>query len=75
MPATSIGALSAALSYLLRDAGFVVQIALFCSSGWFALPVSKGDGGILITVVPALIHLVCEKQIKDLYSCTHNYQS
>lgn len=75
MPATSICALSAALSNSLRDAGFVVQIALFCSSRWFALSVSKSDGGILITIVPDLIYLVYEKQIKDLYSCTDNYQS
>lgn len=64
MPATSICALPAALSYSLRDAGFVVQIALFCSSRWFALSVSKGDGGILITIVPALIYLVCESKSK-----------
>lgn len=75
MPATSICALSAALSYSLRDAGFVVQIALFCPSRWFALSVSKGDGGIIVTAVPALICVVCEKQIKDFYSCTDNYQS
>lgn len=75
MPATSICALSAALPYSLRDAGFVVQIALFRSSRRFALSVSKGDGGILTTVVPALIYMVCEKQVKDLYSCTDSYQS
>lgn len=75
MPAPSICALSAALSHSLRDAGAVVQIALFCSSRWFAVSVSKGDGGILVTLVPALICLVCEKEIKDFYSCTDNYQS
>lgn len=64
MPATSICALSAALPYSLRDAGLVVQIALFCSSRWFALSVSKGDGGILITIVPAFISLVWERKWK-----------
>lgn len=64
MPAPSICALSAALSHSLRDAGVVVQIALFRPSRWFALSVSKGDGGILITIVPAFIYLLCEKQIK-----------
>lgn len=73
MPATSICALSAALSYSLRDAGFVVQIALLCSPRWFALSVSKGDGGILVTIVPALISLMWGKEMKDLYSCTDNY--
>lgn len=66
MPAASICAMSAALSYSLRDAGFVVQITLFCPSRWFALSVSKGDGRILITTVPALIYLGCEKEVKDL---------
>lgn len=54
MPAASICALSAALSYVLRDAGLVVQITLFSSFRWSTLSVSKGDGRILITIVPAL---------------------
>lgn len=62
LPAPAIRALPAALPYPLRDAGPVVQIPLCCSSRWFALSVSEGDGGILTTIVPTLIYLVCESK-------------
>lgn len=75
MPAAAVGALPAALPDPRGDAGSVVQVALRCPSGRFALSLPEGDGGIPVAAVPALIRLVCEKQIKDFKSCTDNYQS